>query len=63
MPPHARPYQNVLETIGWTPLIKLNRVTAGIRTPVYAKAEFFNPGGSKGGWAESGSRAAESPLE
>jgi cystathionine beta-synthase len=46
MPPHARPYANVLETIGWTPLIRLNAVAAGIRTPVYAKAEFFNPGGS-----------------
>ena len=46
MPPHPRPYQNILETIGWTPLVRLNRVTAGIRTPVYAKAEFFNPGGS-----------------
>jgi cystathionine beta-synthase len=40
------PYDNVLETIGWTPLIRLNRVTRGIRTPVYAKAEIFNPGGS-----------------
>ena len=40
------PYDSVLDTIGWTPLIKLNRVTRGIRTPVYAKAEFFNPGGS-----------------
>ncbi len=46
MPPHTKPYANVLETIGWTPLIRLNRVTQGIRTPVYAKAEFFNPGGS-----------------
>ena len=46
MPPHARPYANILETIGWTPLVRLNRVTQGIRTPVYAKAEFFNPGGS-----------------
>jgi cystathionine beta-synthase len=43
---HPRPYANVLETIGWTPMIKLNRVTTGVRTPVYAKAEFFNPGGS-----------------
>jgi len=40
------PYDNVLETIGWTPLIRLNQVTRGLRTPVYAKAEFFNPGGS-----------------
>ena len=46
MPPHTKPYGSVLETIGWTPLIRLNRVTQGIRTPVYAKAEFFNPGGS-----------------
>ena len=37
---------SVLDTIGWTPLIRLNRITRGIRTPVYAKAEFFNPGGS-----------------
>ncbi|HEY6827415.1 MAG TPA: cystathionine beta-synthase [Gemmatimonadaceae bacterium] len=46
MPPHARPYDDVLALIGWTPLIRLNRVTRGIRTPVYVKAEFFNPGGS-----------------
>jgi cystathionine beta-synthase len=44
--PHARPYANILETIGWTPLVRLNRLTQGIRTPVYGKAEFFNPGGS-----------------
>ncbi len=38
--------QSILETIGNTPLIRLSRITAGLRTPVYAKAEFFNPGGS-----------------
>mgnify|MGYP001792738358 CR=1 FL=1 len=43
---NRKPYDNVLETIGWTPLIRLNHVTRGIRTPIYAKAEFFNPGGS-----------------
>jgi cystathionine beta-synthase len=43
---NARPYGSILETIGWTPLIRLNRVTRGTRTPVYGKAEFFNPGGS-----------------
>jgi cystathionine beta-synthase len=43
---NAQPYDTVLETIGWTPLIRLHRVTRGIRTPVYGKAEFFNPGGS-----------------
>ncbi len=46
MPSHTKPYANVLETIGWTPLIRLHAVTQGMRTPVYAKAEFFNPGGS-----------------
>jgi cystathionine beta-synthase len=45
-PRHARPYDDVLGTIGWSPLIRLNRVTEGCRTPVYGKAEFFNPGGS-----------------
>lgn len=44
--PHPKPYDDVLQTIGWTPLIRLNRVTGGARTPVYAKAESFNPGGS-----------------
>jgi cystathionine beta-synthase len=43
---NRRPYDDVLATIGWTPLIRLNRVTRGMRTPVYGKAEFFNPGGS-----------------
>src|SRR5687768_4999764 len=49
MPPVERnriPYESVIDTIGWTPLIRLNSVTRGLRTPVYAKAEFFNPGGS-----------------
>ena len=43
---NRKPYDNVLQTIGWTPLIRLNNVTRGIRTPVYGKAEYFNPGGS-----------------
>ena len=43
---HLRPYDTVLDLIGSTPMIRLNRVTRGIRTPVYAKADYFNPGGS-----------------
>jgi cystathionine beta-synthase len=39
-------YESVLETIGWTPLIRLSRVGAGIRTPIYGKAEYANPGAS-----------------
>src|SRR5574339_922257 len=44
--PHPRPYDSVLETIGWTPLIRLSRVGGGIRTPIFGKAEYVNPGAS-----------------
>jgi cystathionine beta-synthase len=36
----------VLDTIGWTPLIRLSRLARGITTPIYGKAEYANPGGS-----------------
>jgi cystathionine beta-synthase len=39
-------FNNVLEAIGRTPLIKLNRVLDGLECDVYAKCEFLNPGGS-----------------
>jgi cystathionine beta-synthase len=39
-------YENILQTIGRTPLVKLNRVTNGARGLVLAKVETFNPGGS-----------------
>jgi cysteine synthase A len=45
-PNNLEPIDNILQAIGWTPMVKLNRVTRGIRTPVYAKAENLNPGGS-----------------
>ncbi|MDQ8164400.1 MAG: pyridoxal-phosphate dependent enzyme [Gemmatimonadota bacterium] len=41
-----RVYDSVLDSIGWTPLIRLTRVTRGITTPVWVKAETRNPGGS-----------------
>src|ERR1044072_2860817 len=41
-----RVYDNVLQTIGNTPLIRLNKVTADLPCPVYAKVDFFNPGNS-----------------
>jgi cystathionine beta-synthase len=44
--PHLTPYDSVLDTIGWTPLIRLGRIGGGIRTPIYGKAEYANPGGS-----------------
>jgi cystathionine beta-synthase len=39
-------YDNILEAIGRTPLVKLNRLTRGSKAAVYAKCEFLNPGGS-----------------
>ncbi len=37
---------NILETIGNTPLVKLNRIVKGLPCDVYAKVETFNPGNS-----------------
>lgn len=37
---------NILETIGNTPLVRLNKVTAELPCPVYMKVETFNPGHS-----------------
>ena len=34
---------NIVDTVGNTPLIKLNHVTEGLEAEVYVKAEFFNP--------------------
>jgi len=39
-------FNNILETIGNTPLVKLNKVTAGLQPLVLAKLEYMNPGGS-----------------
>ncbi|MFW9818743.1 MAG: cysteine synthase A [Candidatus Thorarchaeota archaeon] len=39
-------YNNIIETIGKTPLVKLNRITKNIEPSIYAKLEYFNPGGS-----------------
>lgn len=37
-------YNNILETIGNTPMVRLNRVVDNLPAKVYAKLEFFNPG-------------------
>lgn len=36
----------VLDLIGKTPLVRLGRLASGLRPKLYAKLEFFNPGGS-----------------
>jgi cysteine synthase A len=42
----GRIYNNIIETVGRTPLVKLNKVTAGLPATILLKCEFFNPLGS-----------------
>jgi cysteine synthase A len=39
-------YKNIIETIGGTPLVKLNKITLGLKPTILAKLEARNPGGS-----------------
>ena len=39
-------FKNILETVGQTPLIRLNRIGRDLPARLYVKCEFFNPGGS-----------------
>ncbi len=39
-------YHNILELIGNTPLVRLNRVNPNPKVEIYVKLEYFNPGGS-----------------
>jgi cysteine synthase len=39
-------YNNIVETVGRTPLVKLNKVSAGVDATILLKCEFFNPLGS-----------------
>lgn len=38
--------KNILDAIGWTPIVKLNKVTTGVASEIYVKLEYMNPGGS-----------------
>ena len=38
--------KNILETIGKTPLVKLNKISKNLKPQIFVKVEFFNPGGS-----------------
>src|SRR6184192_796943 len=42
----GRIYNDIIETVGRTPLVRLNRVTAGVPATILLKCEFFNPLGS-----------------
>jgi cystathionine beta-synthase len=41
-----RYFENITETIGQTPLVKLNKIVHGTKPLLLAKVEYFNPGGS-----------------
>src|SRR5690348_5183828 len=42
----GRIYNNIVETVGRTPLVRLNKVTEGVPATILLKCEFFNPLGS-----------------
>ncbi len=42
----GRIYNNIVETVGRTPLVRLNRIAAGLPATILLKCEFFNPLGS-----------------
>ena len=42
----GRIYNSIVETVGRTPLVRLNRITAGLPATIALKCEFFNPLGS-----------------
>jgi cystathionine beta-synthase len=44
--PRQKTYNNILEVIGDTPMVRINRITKDIPAEVYAKIETFNPGNS-----------------
>lgn len=46
MRPIKKIYDNITETIGHTPLIRLNKITKDLPCEVLAKVEYFNPGHS-----------------
>ncbi len=39
-------YSNILETIGHTPIVKINHISTKLECDLYVKCEFLNPGGS-----------------
>lgn len=39
----AKAYSSILDTVGNTPLVRLNKLTVGLEAEIYLKCEFFNP--------------------
>jgi cystathionine beta-synthase len=38
--------EDISQAVGHTPIVRLNRITAGLSVEIYVKCEFLNPGGS-----------------
>ena len=36
-------YNSIIETVGETPLVKINKTVVGLHADIYLKCEFFNP--------------------
>jgi cystathionine beta-synthase len=43
---NAMKCNNILEAVGRTPLVRLNRINQGLKPQIYVKADYINPGGS-----------------
>ncbi len=61
-------HNNILGTIGRTPLVKLSRISAGLPATVAVKCEFFNPLGSVkdrigAAMIEAGEKEGKLPLK
>jgi cysteine synthase A len=39
----SKKYDSIIDTVGATPLVKINNTTAGLKADIYLKCEFFNP--------------------
>lgn len=39
----TKPLANILDTIGKTPLVRINKLATGMKATIYGKAEYFNP--------------------
>jgi cysteine synthase A len=46
MQTNGKLFNNIVETVGRTPLVRLNRITRGVEATIAIKCEFFNPLGS-----------------
>src|SRR2546428_11647979 len=43
---HRKYAKSILDAIGYTPLVQLNRVTEGVKPEILVKLEYFSPSGS-----------------